>query len=163
MRFEELRQGLSIDPEDLDRCLVQQPDLYYHVAELYANALSEKDGAKLDLEEASADLDMQLRKDAQEKEERITEEGFKQRLRASPVIKKLNRSFLELREQADILLALKESYQQRSFMLRELVARQISEINNLGLGKSTGIRNDRAESIRNRAGEMRRERRASSE
>lgn len=163
MRFEELRKGLGIDPDDIDRCLVEQPDLYYHVAELYANALSERDGAKLDLEEASADLDMQFRRDALEKEERITEEGFKQRLRASPKIKKLNRDFLDLREQADILLALKESYQQRSFMLRELVSRQIAEMNNLSLGKSTGMRNDRAESIRNRAGEMRRERRASSE
>jgi hypothetical protein len=131
--LDNLRDALTIDPDDLDTCLTQQPDLFYHAADQQAQATSRRDEIKLNLDEATAEIDGRLRKQAVEHDEKITEALLQQRLRIQPRIKELMREFLEARVLADRWQALKESYSQRSFMLRELVQRQIAQLHHLSL------------------------------
>jgi hypothetical protein len=129
----ELEASLQIDRDDLDSCLVDQPGYFYHVAEEVAQANARRDTLKLDLEEQTAVLDKEVRHNAQRDEEKITEAGIQNRLRTMPKIKELQRKYLDAKTEADSWAALKEAYQQRSFMLRELVALQLAQIHNLGV------------------------------
>lgn len=123
----ECRAFLSIDRDDLDSCLMEQPEVFYRVAQAFTLAQAERDSIKLDLTEAQAELGVQFRKQALEKEEKLTEDGLKQKLSMAPRIQKLERQLLDASASANEYGALKESFQQRSFMLRELVALKITQ------------------------------------
>lgn len=125
---EQLLADLEIDREDLDTCLIKQPELFYHVSEAYVVTVSERDEVKLRLEEAIAELDQQIRRKAAEDDERVTEATIQQRIKAAPRIQQLQREYLSARQAADSWQALKEAFQQRSYMLRELVALHISRL-----------------------------------
>ena len=158
----DLTQSLKIDPDDLDSCLVEQPGLFYHVAEAVSAANSQRDAVKLDLEEAQAELDQQFRKAAAARDEKITEAAIQNQIRTAPRIKALQRLYLEARAKAENRAALKEAYQQRSFMLRELVALQLSQLQNLQVERGvTYARHRVGEQNRGAAEQLRRDRRAS--
>jgi hypothetical protein len=123
-----LEDGLRIDRDDLDSSLTEQPDQYYKVALAYTNAAALRDAAKLDLEQIEANLDVTLRAQAAQAQEKTTEASIKQEMRLDPRWQTAKKHHLDLSLDADRLGALKEAFQQRSFMLRELVALTISEI-----------------------------------
>lgn len=129
----ELRAALEIVVDDLDECLVRQPGLYYHVADGYVKAAAERDAVKLDLDEAVASADKQLRAWAATKQEKITNDAVERQIALQPAIKELQRHYLDARANAEQWQVLKEAYQQRSFMLRELVAIQLANMQNLSL------------------------------
>src|SRR3990167_3773960 len=134
--LEEFRRYLRIDADALDGCLTEQPDLYYHVAERYARVWAERDAAKLDVDELSAELDQEIRAEALEKDVKITEAQLQNKIRTTPSMKKVVRQLAELRTEADAWAAMKEAFQQRSFMLRELVSLQISQLRELSLERN---------------------------
>jgi hypothetical protein len=156
----DLEAALRIDPDDIDDCLVEQPGLFYYVAEAVSLANSQRDTAKLELEEAVAELDQQFRKTALAEKEKLTEAAIENRIKTAPRIKGLQRDYLEARTKADHCAALKEAYQQRSFMLRELVAMQLAQLHNLGLERgAVAARHAIGDDVRARAEELRRARR----
>jgi hypothetical protein len=162
LSLEGLRRQLSIDDDDLDRALIEQPDLYYHVAAQYVEAVAERDAAKLDLEQAQAELDGQFRRQAVEQEAKITDAAVQRKIVSTPRVQTLERDYLKCRGDADKWLALKEAFQQRSFMLRELVSIRIAHLGNLTIEKGVrGAQRDLAEAHREAAGRMRQERRTS--
>lgn len=132
------RALLAIEVHDLDECLMQQPELFEHVARAYVEATAERDALKLDLDEAEAAADAVIRADADDKKERITEAAIKQRLTLHPTVKDLNRALLQAKADADSWLALKESFQQRSYMLKELVALHLSRLAGASVGSAYG-------------------------
>jgi hypothetical protein len=139
-----LRVGLEIrvDGEDLDDCLIEQPDLFYQTASGYEHAVAERDSAKLELEEATAEADLQLRRKAYDNDEKITETALGHRIAVLPKIKEAQRSFLDAKAKVGEWSALKEAFQQRSYMLREIVARQIAMMGDLSIEKgSHGVHN----------------------
>lgn len=155
----DLKGQLQIDTDDLDGSLVEQPDLYYHVAEQFALAVANRDTSKLELEEAQAELDEQYRKKALEDDVKITEAALSKKLIATPRIQELERALLATRAEADKWQALKEAFQQRSFMLRELVSIRISNLNNLSLERGVNRSHaDLADANHSAAGRLRQER-----
>jgi hypothetical protein len=161
---EDLRDQLSINKDDLDTSLVEQPDLYYHVAECYSESVAERDASKLDLEQAIAGLDEQLRQEAAAREEKVTETLIQRRLATHPRIQELERNALRLRAEVDKWQALKEAYQQRSFMLRELVQMLIARLSNTSLERGVissrgSYRDAVAQSNHEAASKIRRDRR----
>lgn len=157
---DDLEASLRIDPEDLDACLVEQPGLFYHVAENVSAANSARDAIKLELEEAQAELDQQFRKTALERDEKVTEASIQNQIRTAPKIKTLQRKYLEARTKAENRAALKEAYQQRSFMLRELVAVQLAHFQNLQVERgATFARHRMGDTNRGNAEQLRRARR----
>jgi hypothetical protein len=156
----DLEVSLRIDPDDLDACLVEQPGLFYEVAEAVSIANSQRDAIKLELEETQAELDQQFRRKALDEDIKVTEAMLQNQIRTAPRIKDLQRRYLESRTNADNRQALKEAYQQRSFMLRELVAVQLAHFQNLQVERgSTSARHQLGDNIRHRQEELRRERR----
>ena len=156
----ELENSLAIDRDDLDTCLVEQPGSFYHVAEQVASANARRDTAKLELEEVTATEDGKFRSLLAQNEEKATESGISTHLRTLDNLKALQRELLVARTEADRWLALKEAYQQRSFMLRELVALHLSQIGNVrGEHGASSFRHDVGDRNRERAEQVRRERR----
>lgn len=136
--LEECRKQLAIDNGQLDVCLTRQPELYYAVGNGYAEAVAERDSVKLELEELQAKLDQDFRAEAARKDEKITEAGLQQKLRTMPKVQELQQKFLDARTEAESWLVLKEAFQQRSFMLRELVALFIAQRRDLDLESGVG-------------------------
>lgn len=155
--LEHWKQFLQIDKNDLDLCLVEQPEVYYHVSEELVKANAHRDAAKLELEELQAQKDKEIRENALKLEEKLTETAIQNKLRTLPVIKEAQADFLEKRQTADQWSALKEAFSQRSFMLRELVALVIAQRHDLAMeGGSGQARGNLATSNREEAGKIRR-------
>ncbi len=138
----ELEQSLHIDDDALDRCLTEQPGLFYHVATALAQANSQRDLLKLQLDEAMAEADGHERDLAFKREQKITEAAIQNSIKARPDIQKLQRACLEARTEAERWSALKEAYQQRSYMLKEIVGMRLAEFYSLGVerGAASGHR-----------------------
>jgi hypothetical protein len=156
----EIRTKLRIDDDDLDRCLVEQPDYFFKAAEKYAEFNAQRDLLKLELKELTAQLDQDIRTKALREEVKITENAIANQITTLPKIKDLQRKLLEAQRAVEDWSSLKEGFVQRSYALKDLTAIQLARFNNLGveLG-SVGARRDVGDRNRQRAEEMRREQR----
>lgn len=153
----QLREELTIDKTALDDCLMEQPDLYFYVAEGYALAVADRDAAKLDLEQTMALNAEELRARALRDDEKLTEAAISRQLVTNPTIAALEEKLLELRGKADRWQAMKEAFQQRSFMLRELVQMLVARLSSNSLERSADrARGDLGEARRQQLGELRR-------
>jgi len=154
----DFRDRLSINPDNLNEGLEEQSGLYYDVANAYAEAVAQRDAIKLDLEEKSAEIDQATRKKAEAEEAKITEAGVQQAIRMHKDIQALQRTFLDAKAAADSWGAMKEAFQQRSFMLREIVQLTLAQLHNLGLERGVqGAKVEMSDVNRFRAGQMRRD------
>lgn len=166
-RSPNLEGGLRIDRDDLDGSLTEQPDRYYRVALAYSDAVAVHDRAKLDFEHLQANLDVNIRADAAKAGEKITEAGIQQEMRLDERYQEAKGKLLELKAEMDKLAALKEAFQQRSFMLRELVSLTISEIGSragaAGAYEARGRQAQEAVDLRSKEMQDRRGRRFGSE
>lgn len=155
-----LRGSLRIDRDDLDTCLINQPDLYYHVSVEYTRAVAARDEVKLELEELHAVLDKEVRSAAAKLDEKITEARVQNEILLKPRYRELRQLLLERTEEVGQWSALKEGFHQRSYMLRELVGLCIAEgYDNAGASGTYEARARRpgvAEQNREAAGRVRR-------
>lgn len=119
--IEELEAGLLIDEEALEEALFQQPDLFYRVSKQLAMTISLRDGLKQDKEDTEARVDAKLRHEAEVNDEKITEREIDSKKRLDKDVSKASRELLRLNTEVGKLTALKESFQQRSFVLNKLV------------------------------------------
>jgi hypothetical protein len=154
---------LAIDQDELDAALEQHAEIYHHVSEATAHAIARRDAAKLDFEEAEARAYEALRDDTARKAEKakkrehVTETLFKHKLRLDPALQKLARRVLHLNAKVEEWVALKDSFYQRSFMLRELTGWVIAH--RYDVANEHRVVRDRAELIRQRVGAERRKKR----
>ena len=117
----DLHAQLEIDKSALDDEVIRQPSLFYMVSEQLVEANAERDAAKEDLATVDAELDARFRKDATSGS-RVTDKAIQSRVQTAPEHKKAFVSYLDAKAHAEKLLVLKESFQQRSYMLRDLVS-----------------------------------------
>jgi hypothetical protein len=129
--------SLQIDEDDLDRCLVEQPKLYYHAAEAMTLANSRRDKLALQLKELTATVNQEVRETIANNKLKSREDDIKQQVLLDPEVKKLAREHLEACTEAELAQALKESYQQRSYALKDLVAKQLGELYSLGVERGS--------------------------
>lgn len=122
-----LEENLRIDRDDLDGCLIEQPGHHYQVALALAEAVAVRDALKADFELLQANLDVKLRADFEERGEKTTEARLQQEMKLDPRYGEARKELLNAQAEVDRLSALKEAFQQRSFMLRELVALTVAE------------------------------------
>lgn len=117
----DIEPELKIKEHALDEALQQNPDLFYRVSKALALAISRRDGAKQNLAELDAEVDTKLRNEAAQNEEKITEAGLTAKKRAHRAVVRANETLLKLNSQVMQLQALKDSFQQRSYALGNLV------------------------------------------
>lgn len=140
----EVRSNLRIDEDDLDRCLVAQPEYFYQAALASTAANATRDFLELELKELSAELDQAIRAEAERLETKVTEGSIANQLRTLPRIKDKQRACLTARRAADDAQALKEAYIQRSYALKDLSANQRSRLTDLGIDGGSGGTSRRA-------------------
>ena len=136
--LERLRESLVIDNDAIGDCLIEQPQFYNDVASGHAESVARRDALKLEAEEAQAEVDRRIRAEASARGDKITEAAIQQQIRLDAAVADLARRGLAAREESDRWAALKEAYQQRSFMLRELVALRVSERGDIARAHGAG-------------------------
>jgi len=135
---DEYHAALAIDKDDLERCLMEQPESFYHVARESAFAVARRDAAKYDVESLEAILGQRIRLAASEDKVKLTEGAIAERLATMPNVQKATKQFLEEKAHAEAWNALKEAFQQRSFMLRELVALRLRQYYDIAADHGSG-------------------------
>ncbi len=120
--LDELKQYLEIDKQALDDELVKQASLFYKVSDAYVGAVSERDSLKEYLAETDAILDGTLRTQMAN----ATETKIKNAIIVHPDHAKVMDQYLAAKEAAARLEALKDSFAQRGYMLRDLTQLYIS-------------------------------------
>lgn len=119
----ELEQLLRINEHKLEICCRDQPVLFYQVSTALTRAQSARDQAAQDLKDAEARADAEIRAEpVPEGEKKPTETAIGGRVRMHASVVRAREALREASEAYGSLSALKESFGQRSYMLRELVA-----------------------------------------
>lgn len=119
--IDQLRVYLEIDKHGLDDEIVKQPSLLLQVAEAHAEAIAERDSCKEELATVDAELDGQVRRKLEKVKEKVTEAAVKHGIQTSQKHGDAFDTYMTAKTKADKLLALKEAFQNRSYMLRDLV------------------------------------------
>jgi len=118
----DLQQQLAIDKSVLDDEVIRQPVLFYTISEALTDALARRDGAKEALAFVDAEMDNVCRRKLSKGDAKVTEKMVQNHVQCSYEHGKAFDVYLKAKTYADKLLALKEAFQQRSYMLRDLVS-----------------------------------------
>lgn len=118
---DEYRQYLKIDKDVLDDVISSQADIFFRVSEAYALVCSKRDKAKENLKQDDAKLDMDIREDLFEENIKLTEGKINNLVTCHADHIEAAGVYLDLCEDANVLGSLKDSFSQRSYMIRELV------------------------------------------
>lgn len=134
--LKELEKAMLIDKDGLDDCLIAQPDLFYRVSKQLVHLVSKRDAAKHYLEVTEAEVDETIRAHARdterkradkgEKEKKVTEGEIRAQISMHEDVVTAHQSLADLTRRAAAWLALKEAYQQRSYVLKDLTALHIA-------------------------------------
>jgi hypothetical protein len=119
--LEQFQSALKIDKHNLDEALLQQPDIFYRVSEGFAYAISLRDRAKSKLAEVSAEQSLVERRKAKQDDEKITEDGLKARIALNDKVQDAQQDYHASALVADRWQGMKESWQQRSYVLKDMV------------------------------------------
>jgi len=125
------KDKLAIDKDNLDLMWVEQPQVYHDIAERLALEISRRDEAKNDLKDLEAQIDSELREDAEADfqkngTKKPTETALKNMMREDKRWKKANALQLELDKNVGLLQAHQAAYHQRRYALENLVTLHVS-------------------------------------
>jgi len=123
---DEYQRALKIDKDELDRHLVEQPEIFYRISKKLADCISERDAAKENLAVIDAHLDVRLRREASEDGTKLTENSLRAAIQTHKEHLDEHDNYLGSIQEASEWAALKDAFQQRAYMLRELVALYIA-------------------------------------
>ena len=124
---EEFRRHLLIDKDDLDTEFVQHPSLYFRISEASVLASSRRDEAAEKLKLVDAELDGDVRDDLEKAGQKVTEAQVKASILMHKRHQEAAQQLSDLTFEASRLQALKESFAQRGYALRELASLFASE------------------------------------
>jgi DNA-directed RNA polymerase subunit L len=114
--IDEFRKYLKIDKQALDDEVMQQPSLFFEVSEAYTLAVAERDALKEELNVTDAKYFLNHRRS----DPKATDTAIKNRVSIENGHQQAFTEYLEAKEYADKLSALKDAFNQRSEMLKAL-------------------------------------------
>lgn len=120
--IQNLKHCLKIDKHALDDEIERQPSLFFDVSEAYVAAAAKRDACKEELASIDAELDAVVRKRLEDNKERITEAAVKNGIQTHADHGPAFDTYMDAKQEADLLFALKEAFQQRGYMLRDLAS-----------------------------------------
>lgn len=120
MKLEQLKALLTIDKNSLDDEISKQPMLYYDIAEACVEASAERDARKEELATVDAELDGKVRMALAKREEKVTEAMVKNAVQTNQEHETAFEAFMKAKTSADLLVAMKDAFGQRGYMLRDL-------------------------------------------
>lgn len=119
--FEELKAGLRFSKNDLDSALIEQPVLFHRVSEEFAKAVSRRDEARNEREAVRARLDAVIRRQYAKDSAKLTEAQLTAMIQGEEDFIEAQDNYSKLGHAADRWQALKEAFQQRSYVLKDMV------------------------------------------
>ncbi len=134
--LEQIQTDKQIDPDTLDIAWLEQADLYYKYSDAWNTALNEKNDLKIEverqkekIEEAKADLDLDIRKNPDTYDiDKVTESAIQSAIHVNPDYKKeletmydLKKEFNEAQAKANRLYSCVAAMEQRKTALENLV------------------------------------------
>jgi hypothetical protein len=119
---EEFSELLLIDKHKLDEEINAQPSLFYRVSEAFAEACSVRDFMKEELGRVDAQLYANIRGDCEKAGEKVTESKIQNEIALHKKHIAHLDEYLEAKRKADVLQGLKDAFNQRSYMLRDLAS-----------------------------------------
>lgn len=118
--LEEHERNVPIDEHDLVSCQKQQTESYDAVGRRAAFEASKRDAAKQHLKMVSARVEDRIRADAKDEGEKVTEATVAARVLLDPDVIEAETILQDLNRAVRDLEALRDSFQQRSVMLRDM-------------------------------------------
>jgi membrane-bound lytic murein transglycosylase len=118
--LEYFKRRLRIDEHALEVEWRDFPTLVSEIGEAAINAISDRDEAKIFLEETEAEVDKELREDAAASETKTTEKEIESQKKLDNRVRVANASFMKKKHAAALLQVLKDSFEQRSYALSKL-------------------------------------------
>jgi hypothetical protein len=134
--FAQLKAGLKIDTNNLDLELIKQPNQYFYAASQHALAISRRDKLDHEMDVLKSVLDREIRLEAIKTGEKITEVQIKAAIERDKEHRALMYEYLYAKREADQWDSLKSAYQQRSYILKDMVSLHVSGY----FGEATGAR-----------------------
>lgn len=125
-KLDEFRNYLTIDKHRLDDEIIQQPSLLFAVSEALEQALADRDRLKEGLATVDAELDGEVRLDLEKQDVKVTEALVKAGVQTHKKHEAAFEAYIQAKTEAGILGSLKESFQTRSYGLRDLVQLHMS-------------------------------------
>lgn len=114
---EEFREYLKIQTHQLDLCIAQQPELFSLVAEKATEFNGLKESVKHNVELLEARLSYQYRRDAPG---RTTDKSTKEWVETQQSYINKRKEYIQVKYLAECWDALRNAFQQRGYMLRDL-------------------------------------------
>lgn len=136
MKIDEFREYLKINKNGLDDEVTHQSGLFFAVAEAYAEAATDRDLMKEQLATIDAQLDSIVRLELEG--EKVTESIVRNRVQVHPSHEAAFQSYLNAKQKADVLGALKDAFHTRSYLLRDLCSLALANYFESSAVKDTG-------------------------
>lgn len=154
---DELREYLEIDKHNLDREIQRQPTLFFEVSDAYVRSAARRDFLKEEVSRTQSRLYAKHRRRFEKDGVKATEAQVNASVQSDEAYKEAVDKHIKAREKADAFQALKESFHQRSYMLRDLVALHIAGYyERASVDDNSNIKNYKASKVMDRMAEARR-------
>jgi hypothetical protein len=141
VEIDELKGYLKIDKNRLDEELEEQPMLLFKISEAYVQAAAERDMLKEALATTDAKLDRKARESLERSEEKVTEAMVKNWVQTDKEHATATRAYLDAKQQAELLVALRDAFQSRGYFLRDLATLYTANYYEQGSAKPTNTGN----------------------
>ena len=119
--YDILRTRIKIDRDALDKSVEEQAQVFLEVCDRHVNALSLRDEARDKLARHDAQIALETRQKAEREKTRITEAVVNDSVMLHPDHIRLSTELLEIKKRADLWGVLRDAFDQRMRMIRELV------------------------------------------
>ena len=126
MEIEQLKARLAINKHALDDDISKQPTLFFDVAEACVGAMADRDTAKEHLASIDAELDGLVRTALNKSEDKVTEAMVKNSVQMHKKHMDAFNTYMDVKTRADLLLAMKEAFSQRGYMLKDMAQLYVS-------------------------------------
>lgn len=120
MKLDEFRERLAFDRDRLDDELIEQAQLYFSAAEECAHAVSRRDEANATKDVQYAEACEAARTALEQSEEKVTEGKVKELAGQDENYREAVADLSRKKLEADLWAAMKESFVQRGWALREM-------------------------------------------
>lgn len=117
---EQCVEGLQFNKHELDTAILHHGELFFKVSERVAHYSSVRDEAKKRMEESYARNSLRIREQATEEGRKLTEDLVKQLTLLDEDYKEDSIRFLRAKWETEVWTALKDSYNARGYMIKEM-------------------------------------------
>lgn len=117
----------KIDKFSLDECCIQQPQLFQEAADEASYVAEQRDLSKIDMETTFADLDIEFRKKASERGEKLTDKAIESLINSDKSYIAAKEEYIHARKVAAEADNKKTAYEQRKSMLEYIIRLYLSE------------------------------------